>query len=129
MRKALLITGYVLLIPVGGALAYFARRGAFSTAGDVLLSTAYMGIALLLVRYQMRAFPTGLLPSSFSFRIRYLLKSLGCLMLAFLWPAIVSSIFGDNWIGNVLAVGPALAVVGMGAYFFYRSFPDWMIRK
>jgi hypothetical protein len=126
MRKGVLITAYSLLIFVGVVLAYFALHGAFSTVGDVLLPIAYVGVILFLVQYQMRAFPSEQPRFSFrlSIRFRYLIKSLLCLVIAFLWTAIVSSMTSDTWIGNALAVGPGLMIVGAAAYFFYRSVPN-----
>jgi hypothetical protein len=125
-RKALLIAAYGLLIPVGLALACLALRGAFSTLGDVLVPIAYVSVILFLVRYQTSAFPRGSPPFSLgiSIRIPFVIKSLLCLMVAFLWAAIVGSLTSDTRIGNTVAVGPALGFVGVAAYFFYRSFPN-----
>jgi hypothetical protein len=127
MRKALLIAAYSILILAGAVLAYLALRGELSTASGVLLTIAYLGVILFLVRYQMRAIPRGSPPFSFgiSIRIRYLVKSLLCLVAAFLWAAIVGSMTSETLIGNALAAGPALAIVGVAVYFFYRSIPIW----
>lgn len=126
-RKCLLLAAYSLLTLVGMALAYLALRGVFSTVADVVLPFAYVGIISFVVRYQM-----GTLPSekrSFSRRIDvrlgYLIKSLLCLVIAFVWTAVVASVTGDSRIGVALAVGPGLVIVGMGVYFFVRGYPTW----
>lgn len=126
-RKGLLIAAYGLLILVGLALVYLGLHGTLPTIADVILPLAYVGIILILVRYQMSAFPSEqrLFSFQFSIRLKYLLKSLFCLVIAFLWTAVVASITGDTRIGAVLAVGPSLVVVCLSGYFFVRSFPNW----
>lgn len=126
-HKGLLLAAYSLLILVGVALTYLALRGAFSTVADVVLPFAYVGVISFLVRYQMRTLPSGQRPFSFRIGIRlgYLIKSLLCLVIAFVWTAVVSSITGDSRIGVALAVGPSLVIVGVGVYFFIRGYPTW----
>jgi hypothetical protein len=125
MRKPLLIVAYSLLILAGVVLAYLELHRILPTAGGLLLTIAYLGVISLLVRYQMRAFLSGSPPFSFriSIRIRYLVKSLLCFVSAVLWAAIVGSMTSETPIGNALAGGPALVILGVAVYFFYRSIP------
>jgi hypothetical protein len=108
------------------ALVYLELRRKLPAIADVILSIAYVGVILSLVRYQMRASPGEQRPFAFriSIRLRYLIKAVLCLVIAFLWGAIVGSMTSDTWIGNALAAGPGLVIVGAAAYFFYRSIPN-----
>lgn len=126
-RKGLLITAYCLLILVGVALVYLGLRGTLPAIADLILPAAYIGVILLVVRYQMSASPREYHPFSFriGIRSRYLIKSFLCLVIAFFWAVIVGSMTADTRIGNAVAAGPALGVVGVGAYFLYRSLPNW----
>lgn len=126
-RRGLLLIAYGLLILVGLVLAYLALRGVLPIGAEVLLPIAYVVVIVLLVRFQMRTLPNEQQPSSFHIEIKLpnFAKALLCLVIAFLWTFIVGSMAGNSTAGNALAVGPALLIVLIGGFYFYRSFPKW----
>lgn len=126
--KPLAIMIYGLLVCIGVALAYFELRGTFPMAGDVVLPLAYVLVVrrgAFLPRGQDGQPRFGL-----GIKIADLAKSLICFVAAVLWAGIAASMTSDTPAGNAVVGVPSLAILGIGAFFFFQRLfqPDSPMR-
>jgi hypothetical protein len=125
-EKAWLLTVYGLLIVSGIALAYFELRDIFPPLVEVVLPIAYLALVLVVVKHGFPASDSGVRKPIFEIRLHIpnLAKSLICMVASILWAGLAASLTTDTSVGNAIAAVPALAILGVGAFYFAKSFSN-----
>ena len=124
--KTWLIAVYGLLLFSGIALAYFELHNVFPTLIEIALPIAYIALVLVLVKYGVRASHSGSQRPTIEFRLHVpnLAKSLICMAAAILWAGLAASVTTDTTVGNAIAAVPSMVILGVGAFYFAKSFSN-----
>jgi hypothetical protein len=125
VRKPVAVVSLGILVLVGIGLIYYGLHAGFSPAAQILFPIAYVGLVVLLLRasgvsipehYRRRPILGGRI------NVLDLVKSLGCFCASLLWVAFVIRFVSDTPAGVAAVFAPALILLGVSAFFFWRSF-------
>jgi hypothetical protein len=124
VRECLVAVLLGILVFVGIGLIYYGLRTGFPPVVQVLLPIVYVGLVVSVVRGGGISIPERYRRPLLGGRIYVLelAKSLGLFCASLLWVASVIRLVNNTPAGAAAVFIPGLILLGLSAFFFWRSF-------